>query len=109
MTNKRKHQRIKAKGLVSHLQAAGEGLALGQLVENVSMRGMFVRTSEPLPVGTPLILELVKPGLKKAIKVAGRVANTVTLQEATSRKCTPGMGIRFDPLDPEISARLESL
>ena len=107
-SNKRKHPRVQAEGVLSHLKA-GDELALGMLVENISLGGLFVRTDQPLPRGTPLVLEVVRPGPQKAIKVAGRVVTTVLAEDARRRGLTPGMGIRFDPVSAEVLKRLEEL
>jgi hypothetical protein len=108
LQNKRKSPRVKAKGVASHLRVE-DGLALGLLVENISLGGLFVRTTEPLPLGTPLVLEVIRPGTKKAFKVSGRVVNAVGKADAKKRRVTPGMGIQFDPLSDETQYRLEEL
>ena len=107
-SNKRKHPRVQADGVFSHFKV-GDELALGMLVENISLGGLFVRTDQPLPRGTPLVLEVVRAGPQKAIKLAGRVVTTVPAEEARRRGLTPGMGIRFDPVSAEVLKRLEEL
>lgn len=106
--NRRSHPRVKANSLASHYRAKDK-MALGHLVENISQGGLFVRTADPLPLSTPLALELVRPGLKKAIRVQGKVVNVVTPELAKAQGVAPGMGIRFDALASDVSERLGSL
>lgn len=106
--HKRRHGRIRARGLVSHVQIEGK-LVPGLTVENVSLGGAFVRTSEPAATGSRIVIDLVRPGLKKAIRVVGRVVSEITVEESSSRKLPPGMGIAFDPLTLEVETRLREL
>jgi len=78
------------------------GRVRGLVIENLSMGGAFVRTSEPLPVGTPVELELVRPGLKKAIHLVGSVVSQ-------GQGNPPGMAIAFEPYDRELGWRLHAL
>ena len=103
--NKRKHERVRAKGVDGSYQA-GDQTALGLLIENISQGGLFVRTLEPLPLGTPLLLELARPPHRTPIRVKGRVVSAVDTAEAKKRRTTPGMGIRFDPLPDATSEQL---
>jgi Tfp pilus assembly protein PilZ len=81
----------------------------GLPVENISMGGVFVRTSAALDTGTPVMLQVVRPGLKRAIQVTGRVVSSVSCEEARARGLTPGMGIGFDPVDGDAAERLRAL
>ncbi len=57
-------------------------------MEDVSLGGLFVNTSDPLPTGTDLALELVRPD-GAPILVSARVASVVPGK---------GMGLEFHPL-----------
>lgn len=62
-------------------------------ITNISEMGIFVKTFEPLPIGTKLLLTFAPPG-HEAFKLAGVVAwqNKLKLQADNPN---PGMGIRF--------------
>lgn len=106
--NRRHHLRFAAKGVASHLQSMSTSLP-GLTVENISLGGVFVRSAAPLPVGTALALQLVRPGLKRAIQLTGRVIVVVTTADARARGSIAGMGIALDALDGDTSLRLHVL
>ncbi len=70
---------------------------------------MFIRTAQPLPKGTAVLLELVRPGLKKSIRLSGRVVNVFDVETARSARRLPGMAVAFDLLHPEEEKRLKEL
>ena len=88
---------------------AGEKFTPGLAVENLSRGGAFVRSPDPLQSGTAVIIDLVRPGLKKAIHLSGRVVSVVSPEEAKERRIVPGMGVQFDPCSSEVEARLNEL
>ncbi len=104
----RKHGRVRAKGIASHLRD-GAQLITGLSVENLSMGGAFIRTATPQPKGSAVVIDLVKPGMKRSIRLTGRVATAVLPGHAVATPHVPGMGIEFDPLPPDVAARLEEL
>ncbi len=107
-SNRRRHQRVKPKQLVSRVQG-GEALHIGLVVENISVGGAFVRCPSPLKVGTRVSLELHRPGAATPIPVSGVVASIVTPQQATAHKVSAGMGVAFDAMPPHIEARIEGI
>jgi len=106
--SRRRHPRISARGVAGHLQSRDASMP-GLPVENISMGGLFVRTSAALDMGTPVMLQVVRPGLKRAIQVTGRVVSSVSCDEARTRGLTPGMGIGFDAVDGDAADRLRAL
>jgi uncharacterized coiled-coil protein SlyX len=106
--DRRRHERIPGRGLASHIHTKDASVS-GLAVENISMGGMFVRSSSSLEPGTPVMLQVVRPGLKRAIHMTGRVVSVVTPAEARERKVVPGMGICLDCVDREAQARLRAL
>jgi Tfp pilus assembly protein PilZ len=106
--DRRRHERVAARGLASHVQAK-DASAAGLPVENISMGGLFVRSASPLDPGTPVMLQVVRPGLKRAIQATGRVVSVVTPQEARERQVVAGMGISLDCVDREAQSRLRAL
>jgi len=63
---------------------------------NISRGGTFIRTQNPLPIGTSFVFELRVPKLEDALRIQGKVQWTVSEQEAAAQDDTDaGMGIGF--------------
>jgi Tfp pilus assembly protein PilZ len=105
--DRRRHARVVARGLASHLQTMDASMA-GLAVENLSVCGMFVRSATALALGTRVMVQLVRPGLKKAIPSLGKVVSVVPPAEAQRLGTVAGMGIRLDP-EMDASRRLHDL
>ncbi|AKV01719.1 hypothetical protein AKJ09_08382 [Labilithrix luteola] len=73
-------------------------------ITNISEMGIFVRTTEPLKIGTKLRLSFAPPGAE-GFKLEGAVA-WVNLLRANGDNPNPGMGIRFVNLQLEQRERL---
>jgi len=73
-------------------------------ITNISEMGIFVKTLEPLPIGTRLLLSFSPPGYE-SFKLAGMVAwqNRLKLQADNPN---PGMGVRFMDLALQDRERL---
>jgi Tfp pilus assembly protein PilZ len=108
LPNRRRHARVHARGVAGHLQTM-EARTMGCAVENLSMGGIFVRSAVILDPGTPVKLQLVRPGLKKAIQAVGRVVSIVTPAEARERGIVAGMGIGIEFVDHDTEQRLRAL
>ena len=74
-------------------------------IANISEFGIFVRTHEPLEVGTRLTLRFALPGAPEPFILSGQVewVNAVRL---LADNPNPGMGIRFVELTSEARERL---
>ncbi len=107
MANKRKHARVSAHGVAGHVKSHDRGFACG--VENLSEGGAFVRTPTPIQLGLAVVVELVKPGFKRAVRLSGRVVHVVSLAEANKSGRVAGMAVAFDPAPPETQDRLVAL
>jgi PilZ domain len=105
---RRKFPRLKTRGVSAHLRVRDEVLALGLPIDNLSLGGLFVRTSKPLPVGTLVVLELVRPGMA-ALKLTGATVCSLGTATRGPEGGGPGMGIRFDALSVEATTRLNRL
>jgi uncharacterized protein (TIGR02266 family) len=70
--------------------------ARSYLSRDISVDGLFVRTTRPLAIGTKVQLEFVLPKLR-VFKVRGQVARTLAAHEVTSPG-DAGMGVRFDEI-----------
>src|SRR5580693_5892307 len=75
---------------------------------DVSRGGIFIRTREPLTVGTRLKLEFQ---LQDATPLLAGEGTVVWIREPDPMRAnaTPGMGVRFDKLTPESQPTLERI
>ncbi len=74
-------------------------------ITNISEIGIFVRTSEPLEVGTRLTLTFAPDEAVDAFVLEGMV-QWINPVRALSTNPNPGMGIRFVELRPDDRERL---
>lgn len=74
-------------------------------IANISEFGIFVRTQEPLEVGTRLTLTFAPPGSDEPFVLHGQV-QWVNAVRMLADNPNPGMGIRFVDLPTESRARL---
>lgn len=74
-------------------------------ITNISEVGIFVRTQEPLEVGTQLTLKFGPPGSGEAFVLTGLV-QWINPVRMLADNPNPGMGIRFVNLTPEARERL---
>lgn len=73
-------------------------------ITNISEMGIFVRTSEPLKIGTKMRLTFAPPG-GEGFELDGCVA-WVNRVKPDGENINPGMGIRFVDLQPDERERL---
>ena len=107
MANKRRHQRVHGKGVASHVRSSDRSVSCQ--VENISAGGVFVKTPTPIQVGLPVMVDLVKPGLKRALRLSGRVVSVIPTIDASRLGRAAGMAIQFDPLPSETEPRMLAL
>lgn len=88
----RRHARVPITLAVGYRTA---GAFLVSYSINLSKGGIFIETTEPLEIGTPLELKLEVPGLGN-LKLHGVVA---WVRKAPLGELPPGMGVRFESLD----------
>lgn len=75
-------------------------------IRNLSLGGIFIETSNPLPVKTRLNVQFSLPGLKKPISADGMVVHTQSLGK--QNPAVVGMGIRFAELDERSRQALDA-
>ena len=73
-------------------------------IANISAMGIFVKTTDPLALGTRLVLSFAPPGLR-AVQARGQVA-WINAVRADGDNPNPGMGVRFVNLRPDERERL---
>lgn len=105
--NRRKHPRAKASGVGAYLRATGR--TTRSLIENISAGGLFARSHQVLPVGTPVVVDLVVSSAKHALRLPGRVVAAVGPELASARSISPGMGVAFEALPEEAAVQLSML
>jgi Tfp pilus assembly protein PilZ len=71
----RRHRRLPVELRVGWRQKADRGWRISSL-EDIGEGGAFIRTTEFLPVGSSVILELAAPGGARQLSIEGRVAWT---------------------------------
>jgi Tfp pilus assembly protein PilZ/FtsZ-binding cell division protein ZapB len=98
---------VRARGVAANLRAQ-EVLKTGCMVENISAGGLLVRTEQLLAVGTPVVMDLVRPGMKKMLKLSGRVVG-VAERGSAGPNSPPGLRVMFDPMPEETTERLGQL
>jgi uncharacterized protein (TIGR02266 family) len=86
--------------------------SLQQFIErygvDVSRGGIFIRTREPLPVGTRLKLDFQLVDTAPLFQGDGTVV-WIREHDASRAGVTPGMGVRFDRLSPESQTTLDTI
>lgn len=100
MNNNRKHQRQRAASVAAHVRMDNR-IAMCR-VEDISESGVFIRTDESLPLGLAVSVDLARPGLKKALRLTGKVVRRTSQGKV-------GIGVHFDTPDSETRARLVQL
>lgn len=79
-------------------------------LHNISLGGVFVRTSNPLDPGTKLSLKITLPDAGKELEVECEVTWVrKEEQQAPEGLLPPGMGVKFLNLAPEGQERIERI
>lgn len=99
--NRRVHDRILVEW---NVDCTTEETFLYASIANISAMGIFIRTTEPLSVGTEMDLSFSSPGAV-AFKLTGQVAWVNPLRPDGDNP-NPGMGIRFVDLTQGDRERL---
>ena len=76
---------------------------------NISQGGIFVRTRDPQPPGTPVHLDISLQGGARVIRGTGVVVWTGAPSGPGEPRREPGMGIRFDNLEPASRAAVDAI
>ncbi len=75
-------------------------------IRNLSLGGIFVETSKPLPVHTKLKIQLSLPEMEEPLVVDGVVVHTLRVGREAAQPVN-GMGIKFSTLDNQSKQLLE--
>lgn len=74
-------------------------------IANISEMGIFVRTTDPLAIGTHVTLRFAAPSMPEPFVLRGTV-QWVNEVRPLHDNPNPGMGIRFTSLEPDDRERL---
>jgi type IV pilus assembly protein PilZ len=99
--NRREHDRVDVRWAVD---CVADDTFLYASIANISQMGIFVRTVEPLAIGTRMDLAFAPPG-HEPFDLQGAVAWVNPVREGGDNP-NPGMGIRFVGLTLEQRERL---
>jgi tetratricopeptide (TPR) repeat protein len=84
----------------------------GLPLENISLGGVFIRTTEPPPPGARVKL-LLQPDLGDAtaspLRLIGRVVHVIDERMGQIKAHPPGIGVQFEGVTGEIEAQLQRL
>ena len=86
------------------VDCVGDDTFLYASMANISEMGIFVLTTDPLAIGTPLMLSFSPPG-HEPFKLAGQVA-WINKVRPNGDNPNPGMGVRFVNLTPDDRERI---
>jgi type IV pilus assembly protein PilZ len=86
------------------VDCVGDQTFLFASMANISEMGIFVLTTEPLAIGTRLMLSFAPPG-HEPFKLAGQVT-WINKVRANGDNPNPGMGVRFINLTPADRERI---
>ncbi len=76
--------------------------------EDISKGGIFIKTDKPLPFDAKVKILLELPDSEE-IELDGRVVYILSEEEAKAMMRSPGMGIQFVDVSPEVRKKLEDL
>jgi uncharacterized protein (TIGR02266 family) len=96
----------KAVGLLVKLKHADIGSFVEEFAVNISPGGMFIRSREPQPVGTPVKFEV---RIAEGVRVMRGSAVVRWVRPPEDLSGPPGMGIQFTELDPASQALVERM
>lgn len=100
MSDKRQHPRLPVELTVSY---PNRGALVRDLISDLSPGGVFVRTKQPLPIGTEVELHVRLSAEEPPIGVRGKV---VWLRDGVGPMEREGMGIQFTGVMGEVLAEL---
>jgi hypothetical protein len=98
-TQSRSH-RLRVSGIAAQVRAGAAAFACQ--LEELSADGAFIRTDRPVEVGTPLQVDLTKPGARKALRLSGIVLRAVPGKDGHQ----PGLDVEFRLVPPDDFQRL---
>lgn len=102
----RRHRRVVAKDVAARIDANDKQASCN--IENISVGGVFIRTTTAMPIGMPVRVDLTRRGVEP-LQLSGRVVSVVSPAEAKRQDISPGVGIEFDPMPIAAEKALHAL
>jgi uncharacterized protein (TIGR02266 family) len=102
---RRRHPRLERRIRLRFRIADHEGTSYSR---DLSRCGVFIRTHEPPPVGSPIGVILVHPVNLQELHLPGRVVRSIPHDPANPH-VAPGVGVEFDRLTAHQQERLQDL
>jgi uncharacterized protein (TIGR02266 family) len=99
----RKHRRF---AVQIPVDCSTRGMFMSNHVSNLSRGGLFLPTSEPIPIDTEVDLTFVLPDDHEVIEARGRVVWSYDIRKGSMR-VVPGAGIKFIGMSADNQSRLE--
>ncbi len=103
MQERRREERIPVEVEVRY--SSQEGFAI-EWITNISKGGLFIKSENPLPPGTPLKITFSVPGKDVPIELGGVVRWSVS--PSSSPSVIPGMGIQITEIDDKSRKILDA-
>ena len=103
MQERRREERIPVEVEVRYFSQ--EGFAI-EWITNISKGGLFIKSENPLPPGTPLKITFSVPGKDVPIELGGVVRWSVS--PSSSPSVIPGMGIQITEIDDKSRKILDA-
>jgi uncharacterized protein (TIGR02266 family) len=91
--------------VVWSVDCAADDTFLYASITNISELGIFVRTNQPLQIGTKVTLRFEIPAMTEEFVLTGQV-QWVNPLKVLGENLNPGMGVRFVDLTPEDRERI---
>ncbi len=89
------------------IQYEVESAIRSDYITDISGGGLFIQTTNPLPIGSTLLIQMAFPNVPRLIEAIGKVVRIIDL--VPSSGVPPGMGIQFVDLKPSDQAFIGQL
>jgi Tfp pilus assembly protein PilZ len=109
--DRRQTKRMEARLEVRFEDLGRPDLGPGHLIENLGQGGVFVATTVGLPLGTTLTLRIRLDAPAAPVRIQARVVHVLEQPSVTGSASVGrvrGLGLAFEPQDPEPVRRLLS-
>jgi type IV pilus assembly protein PilZ len=107
-SERRTDERLPMRARMDYRDTTG-GNFLYEYTSNISNGGIFIETTDPLPVGTEVEMRFQPPGMDEVLEIAGTVVWVNPYRDASDENPNPGMGIQFGALSDEAKDLVANL
>ncbi len=107
-SERRTDERLPMRARMDYRDTTG-GNFLYEYTSNISKGGIFIETTEPLPVGTDVEMRFQPPGMDEVLEITGTVVWVNPYRKDSGENPNPGMGIQFGALSDEAKDLVANL